>query len=354
MHRLFIVSLGLLLGLNLLPSTAVAQWSYPRGYGGYGMSQWGSSPEAGLMAGLGAYARGRGVYVLDKAKADSINADTMIKWNKALRARQAAIRADQEKEAAARELDREATLEQRHLSNGVTLNNLLFQIFDADPAVVKSADAKAPISASAIKEIPFEWASEAITLCIDQMTASDSIPPLLMDPKYVRARNALRAALEPALKEDVKGDVSPESRKRIDRAVADLRDEFVKSTPNYQTGYLETLDYLTTLASLNRMLQDPSMKKFLSLLDNGKERTVGDLIAFMNSYNLRFGPAKSDRQVEIYTRLVPILTKLRDDVNNESVKPASLDRSGEGLKSAAKEAFKSMKWDQLQAHSRGE
>ena len=58
---------------------------YPGGYGGYGMSQWGSSPEAGLMAGLGD-ARGQGVYELEKAKADSIKADTMIKWNKALRA----------------------------------------------------------------------------------------------------------------------------------------------------------------------------------------------------------------------------------------------------------------------------
>ena len=71
---------------------------------------------------------------------------------------------------------------------------------------------------------------------------------------------------------------------------------------------MESLDYLTTLASLNRMLHDPSMKKFLAQLEEGKERTVGDLIAFMNAYNLRFGPAKSDRQVEIYTRLVPILT----------------------------------------------
>ena len=63
------------------------------------------------------------------------------------------------------------------------------------------------------------------------------------------------------------------------------------------SGYQDALDYLTTLASLNRMLHDPSMKKFLAMLDDGQERTVGDLIAFMNAYNLRFGPAKSDRQV---------------------------------------------------------
>ena len=177
MRRLGMVAIGLLFGLDLLASNAAAQWNYPMGYGGYGMSQWGSSPEAGLMAGLGSYARGEGVYQLDQAKADAINADTMIKWNKALRARQAALLADQKQEAAERETEREARLEERRLKDGTTLNDLLFDIFDADPAVVKSADAKAPISPASIREIPFEWASEAITACIDQMTGTAGLPP---------------------------------------------------------------------------------------------------------------------------------------------------------------------------------
>ncbi len=101
--------------------------------------------------------------------------------------------------------------------DGTTLNNLLFQIFDSDPAVVKSARARAPLSPSAIREIPFEWDSEAISTCIDQMTGTGSIPPLLMDAKYAGERDALRAAVEPALEEDAKGDVSPASRRRIDR-----------------------------------------------------------------------------------------------------------------------------------------
>ena len=75
-------------GLTVLASSASAQWMYPRGFGGYGMSQWGADPAAGYMAGLGSYARGQGVYQEQKAKADAINVDTMIKWNKALRARQ--------------------------------------------------------------------------------------------------------------------------------------------------------------------------------------------------------------------------------------------------------------------------
>ena len=84
MHRSFMILIGLLCGSGLLATPASAQWRYPGGYGGYGMSQWGADPGAGFMAGLGSYARGQGAYQQDKAKADAINVDTMIKWNKAL------------------------------------------------------------------------------------------------------------------------------------------------------------------------------------------------------------------------------------------------------------------------------
>ena len=44
-------------------------WGYPFGYNNYGWSQWGANPQAGYMAGLGAYARGAGEYQLNDAKA---------------------------------------------------------------------------------------------------------------------------------------------------------------------------------------------------------------------------------------------------------------------------------------------
>src|SRR5262249_17751086 len=142
-----------------------------------------------------------------------------------------------------------------------------------------------------------------------------AIPPMLMDAKYVKERNALRAAVEPALEEDTRGSVSLATRKRIHDAVADLRAKFVKNGANYEPGYQDAMNYLITLAALNRMLNDPSMKKLLAELEEGKERTVGDLITFMNAYNLRFGRANSDQQIGIYTRLAPILAAIRDELN---------------------------------------
>jgi hypothetical protein len=353
MRRFLTVAAGLVLGLELMAPCAVAQgWYYPGGYGGYGMGGWGGNPMGSYMTGLGSYARGRGVYELDRAKAEAIDTDTAIKWNKALRARQRALRAEQQLEAAREEADREAKLERRRLVNGATLNDLLDQIYDGDPGVGKAARARVPLSPEAIREIPFEWNSEAITACIDQLTGTGAMPSILMESKYVDERNVLRRAVAPALREDAEGSVSLETRKRIHSAVADLRAKFLKNSADYEPGYRDALNYLTTLASLNRLLNDPSMKRFLAGLEEGKERTVGDLITFMNAYNLRFGPATSDRQIEIYGRLVPILTGLRDELNNGQPAPYTLDRSGEGLRSAAKDAFKGMSWGDLEAHSR--
>ena len=177
MRRCLTFVIALLIGLNLLASSASAQWMFPRGYGGYGMSQWGADPAAGYMAGLGSYARGRGVYALEKAKADAINEETMVKWNKALRARQAALREEKRKEEARREVARQRSVEEMELRDGTTLNNLLYQILDSDPTVARTGRVKTPLSPAAIREIPFEWDSEAITVCLDQMTLDRRFEP---------------------------------------------------------------------------------------------------------------------------------------------------------------------------------
>ena len=225
MLRLSTVAIGLTVCLNLAAPDARSQWMYPGGYGGYGMSKWGQDPGAGYMAGLGSFARGQGAYQLAKAQADAINVDTMAKWNKALRARQLALREDQRREAEKREEAREQRAEQIELKDGTTLNNLLAQILDIDPTASKAGQGNVPISASAIKEIPFEWDSEAISVCLDQLTGNDSLPVPLMAPKYADEREALHAAVAPALEEDAKGTVSMATRKRINEAVSRFRDQ---------------------------------------------------------------------------------------------------------------------------------
>jgi hypothetical protein len=352
MRRLPTTALGLMLGLLLATTAAAQDGYYPSGYGDYGWGGWGADPQSGYMAGLGAYARGAGVYAVDQAKADSINVDTMIKWNKALRARQKALGEEQQKEAAQQEADRRERVAEHRIEDGTTLNGLLSQILDFDPGTARTGAAKAKLTAAAIREIPFEWNSEALTICLDQMTTRGSLPDVLMDPMYTPERDKLRAAIDQALREDRKGTVSEATKKRITDAIASFRAKYKKNGANFDELTSPALDYFNTLAAIVPMLNDPSMRKILDRLEDDKGATVGGLVAFMNAYNLRFGPATTDRQVAIYRELLPALTSLRDSTSTEVPAPPAPDRTGEGLKSAAKGAFKGMSWDQIEAQSR--
>ena len=142
-----------------------------------------------------------------------------------------------------------------------------------------------------------------------------------------------------------------ESRKRLQTFA-----KFIKTSSDFVLGYRDALDYFTTLASLTGLLNDPSFKAFLAKLDGGGERTVGDLVAFMNAHNLRFGRTTSDRQVEIYSRLLPALESIRDQTLTARITPPppAPDKSGAGLKSVARQAFKGMAWDQLEAHRKSQ
>src|SRR4051794_14336167 len=97
MPRILQVACLVAMGVGGVAEQAHAQRFYPGGYGRYGWGGWGMGmglggggvdPAAGYMAGLGTFARDQGVYQVENARAQSINLDTMIKWNKELRARQ--------------------------------------------------------------------------------------------------------------------------------------------------------------------------------------------------------------------------------------------------------------------------
>ncbi len=318
MTRDFRIACVLALGLTMLARDAFAQRRYPRGYGRYGWGGWGSvatDPAAGYMTGLGNYARGQGAYEVDDANAQAINNQTMIQWNQALRERQKELQEQKRRDDAKRKEERDARVAGMELADGTTLNNLLMQISDLDPAAVKSSRANASLSAGAIREIPFAWNTEAITACIDQMTGRDLLPDTLMGPQFSDERAALDDAVEQALKEDARGDVSSLTMRRVSAAIKAFQAKFVKVVPDTNSDYPECDAYLTTLASLTRLLHDPAMKKALAELDHFPNPTVGHLIAFMQSYNLRFGPATTDRQVRLYEALAAMLRKVADDVN---------------------------------------
>src|ERR1700722_1238135 len=75
MHQSFRLTLGMVFILTL--STGVSLAQYYGGYGGWG----GETPEGNFARGAGFYELGAGVYNRDTAIANSIEQDTLLRWN---------------------------------------------------------------------------------------------------------------------------------------------------------------------------------------------------------------------------------------------------------------------------------
>ncbi|MFO0959324.1 MAG: hypothetical protein U0800_18145 [Isosphaeraceae bacterium] len=337
---------------------ARAQFMYPFGYGNMGWSQWGADPAAGYMAGLGSFAKGKGEYVLDQAKADQINQQTAERWNKALRARQRAIQQDLAEEEARKIAQYSEEARVAAIERGSTLNFTLDRILGADSLASKSAALRLPMSASVIRDIPFQSQTEAISLSINQATArEDNWPAALRDSRLTALRAQVRDAIEAALAEDVKGEVSDEAGERVEKAINALHDRFIAITSELDPGFNKAEDYLRTLAGLARMIHNPQFQKAVAQLENYKGGNIGDLIVFMHAFNLRFGPATTPRQRQIYRELAPILFQASDQVASAEARAAiaqEVDRSGQPFLSAADEAFKKLKWEQMGSQPKAE
>ena len=61
------------------------------------------------------------------------------------------------------------------------------------------------------------------------------------------------------------------------------------------------------MAGLAKMLYSPKIEEILAELEDYGGTTLGELLAFMHAYNLRFAAANSFRQRRIYMKLYPLL-----------------------------------------------
>jgi hypothetical protein len=360
--------LGLVAGLawSLAGSgtPARAQWSYPGGYGSWGWGGWGggsivSNPNASFMTGLGNFAQARGKQEVDFAKARAINEQTVERWNKALRERQRQL--DQERaEADAQQAAADAARRHRlNIENGAALNRVLDQILEFNAGGTRAYAAQAELSAEVLRDIPFEAQTEAITVCLDQMTGEDGWPSDLQADALGPARAEAQKAVDAALAEDLDGGISEKTAKAVADSVKQLRAAYAQRADTMSIAFAEADSFLRTLGGLARMLGNPRVQPVVRAIESYKEGDVGDLIGFMHAFNLRFGPAKSDRQKAIYHQLYPMLVDVLNDTSGtrdpqvHAAKVRATDASGKPLQRAAREAFQGMTWEHYEQHDQG-
>ncbi|MFM1802288.1 MAG: hypothetical protein RJA81_1640 [Planctomycetota bacterium] len=347
-----------LLGIMIFVSTAQAQFGYPGRYGRFGWGGWGNGygmgvqdPASGYAMGLGQLARGQGQYLLDQAKATSINVDTKVKWNKELRRLKLIEEADRKRKAAVKADSKEIVNRERDVITGVTANRLLDQILEGNTEEVISYLNKTALNPSIIKDIPFEVSSEALSLSLHSMTSPDNVPNILKGENFALERDAVHRIVTKALEEDKSGKISVKTLDELEAAIKTLRAKFEKSAPKFSLDYEAADRQLRSATVLARMMREPEYQKLLSKLETYDGTTVGQLVAFMANFNLRFGPPTNDRQKEIYTQLTPILASVPvQDVNLTSPN-VSPEESAKALSSAAQEFFDGISWRDLDLHA---
>jgi len=310
-------------------SDARAQYYYPGGfgYGGYGFGGWSETPQGSIAQGLGAYAAGEGVYNYDTATANSINEDTVVRFNQYMYNSMLESRRRYNRENANRlKLDdaqyhaRMARIRDNptteDIDSGSALNMILDQL--SDPKVMQGSSlrlANAAVSPQAIRDIPFRDETDAITLSLDEMTDPKNWPAPLRSDAFRPEREAYQKAVDDALAEDKDGTIRPETVARVRNAVSALYQKVSDTIPKSQrVEYTQSVNYLKGLAGLSRMLERPNVDAILAELEKVQTTTVGNLMAFMHTYNLRFAPATTPKQRAIYRDLMPSLVESRDKI----------------------------------------
>jgi hypothetical protein len=321
---------------------ASAQY-YPPGYGGFGWGGWGggagggSTVQGDVARGMGVFAAGAGVYNEKTAVATSINANTAMHWNEYLfESQQATNRRYHEQMARDRNAvnkTAEAVYKRLHdnptegdIMRGDALNVALDEITAPKVYSIALRGAKQPFPGVKIREIPFQYAAQALTTSVDNLT--NGPPPLLDAPEFQADRAALRALR-------VRFNALSEANKPIDHEIVKEAQGHIKSMGKilkdnpgnkYKKGsdaYRAAETYLKGLYGLVTMLETPAINVLLAGVDKRPDTTLSDLLGFMQSFNLRFGQAKTAAQRQVYSELFPLLDSLRDELVKGGLPPTS-------------------------------
>jgi hypothetical protein len=322
-RTLFTSTLALVCIVSATP--ARAQWGW--GWGGWG--GWGGevgSTLGDIARGAGYFNIGAGIYNQQTAVANSINADTLIRlnnywYNSYLESRRMyhetkEYNIQKNKVSYDKIMDRLNNHPTRYdVENGDALNAVLTEL--SDPKIQRSAlqsSAKDMLDATDVRDIPFKNNSEVVTIILSDLKKATSWPAVLDNDLFAEEKRAFAEVVDTALKEDEVGDISSETMNKANALVEHLKAKLEQHPLPEFRDQQAAQKWLKTLAGLIRMLGMPDTKEAFDKLKEVKQTSVGALLGFMQSFNLRFGPATTPREKMVYNKLYPALDGTRDRI----------------------------------------
>jgi hypothetical protein len=300
------------------------------------------------MKGLGYYLKEKGEYQIEQQKANSLQIDNMVKWNKALRASQRLKRLDQSRQDAKDRVLGDFDRKMLRIKNGAALNDTIDRIVEFPAEGTRDALASTPLSPEALRALTFENDTEALSLCLDELTKEEGWPLLLKGDEFADARAKLSAAVDAALKEDLSGTLADDTRKGLEEALAAFRKTLDEKVPFFNAEKNDAQQYLIRLTAMAKMLEDPDTSPIVRLLETYKQGTLFDLVAFMHAFNLKVGPSADERQFAIYKDLAEALDKVPTAYDDSKLAdPSQIEVATKDLANASKDVFKSLEWADL-------
>jgi hypothetical protein len=311
------------IGLSLATSPAKAQW-YGGGYwGGYGGGQ---TVQGSELQGAGMYAMGMGRYNVESAQARSINADTAMRWNQYMyesKMEAQRIWAEKENREQAKQKGNYKAIQDRVRNNptqdDIAKGNALNIISDelSNPKLFKNAvyyGMKVKVGGEDIRDIPFQYASAAISTSVHQLTQGNP-PAALMRDEFGPDRDKIKAVAAELRQEGQElGTHKPETIKKAKDQIMATKAKVEATFPQNSQERRDAEKYIRAIYGLASMLETPAVNVLLAGVEKRPEATLGDLMDFMATYNLRFGAAETTRQRAVYMKLYPVMAKLRDEV----------------------------------------
>ena len=318
---------ALVLAFAVSGQAAQAQWAY----GGWGWGGWGGgqSPEGAYLNGLGRYAVGAGIYNYDTAMARQLNAQTFMQLNDYM-ASVAHESAFIHHARTHQEFLKDKTLYDAHIQslrdnptpqqidNGDALNQAVRDL--SDPRIGNSAlrAANAPVDANLIAEVPFQVATERVTLMLDQLRAAFKWPDVFEEPRFAEDKKLFDDVTARLRKQDVEGDISPKTLQEAKALVNNLRTK-VKAQPlKDEDDQAEADKFINACSAIVGLLEKPNTRAALLELRKVKNTSIGNLLGFMHAYNLRFGPATTLKERQAYRQLYDTLDQTRDQILSEA------------------------------------
>jgi hypothetical protein len=295
----------------------------------------GSTLEGDYLRGLGIAAWGMGTYNLNTAQAESINVDTVMRWNEYL----AAVAKQQTREYVARILA-DATKrkeffkqyqqklienpESRDIESGEALNVVLKQLWDSKVGESTFRTYQVPLSVDMIRHIPFKLDEKGEKFSMDRLSlkGKGKWSVALQDDRFQHEKKAYERALDKALEQAIDGKMQIPAIDEVDARADDLFRRLNEVVgPSSDRLYTEAKERLNELKSTVRLLKTEKIERAIGEIDKYSGTTVNDLRLFMLSHNLRFAAAKTPEERLLFPQLYASLVQQKEKVTINDAAP---------------------------------